>query len=172
MERHEVTETPAQTTDNRQVAEEQAQTLEQKIIQALTAATGTLDTLRVAKAVVGPNATQGQVNPTLYAMYNKGILERMDGASLGVSRPSWRLVANYEEVFAAATQLEDSIVDVIRAQSNMAGPSDSLSALQIAKTIFGPKATKKDVNPTLYAMQEKGKLCQVADQVGIRWKLA
>lgn len=45
--------------------------------------------------------------------------------------------------------------------------------IDIAKNIIGPKATKKDVNPTLYAMERQGLVVKTAKENGgdPRWTL-
>ena len=39
--------------------------------------------------------------------------------------------------------------------------SKGLDTLQIAKAVFGEKATQKDVNPTLYKMSRGGQIVQI-----------
>jgi len=137
-------------------------TLEQKIVQALSAApTGLLDALQIAKATVGPNATQKMVNPTLYAMCKAGVLETADS---GGTRPMWKLVEGYEEIARAQTALEDEIIAIVGK-----GPACGMDALQIAKAVIGPKGRKTDVNPTLYELLRKDKLKLVDGQGPPKW---
>ena len=48
-----------------------------------------------------------------------------------------------------------------------------VKTLQIAKVVIGPEATKKDVNPVLYAMERNGVLTKVCKENGgdPRWTI-
>jgi hypothetical protein len=154
--------TPEQKPAQALSAPMEAVTLEQKIVQALSAApTGLMDALQIAKAAVGPNATQKMVNPTLYAMCRAGMLETADS---GGTRPMWKLAEGYEETARAQTALENEIIAVVGK-----GPASGMDALQIAKAVIGPKGRKTDVNPTLYELLRKDKLKLVDGQGAPKW---
>lgn len=63
--------------------------------------------------------------------------------------------------------LEDKLI------SKMSNSEEPLDALQLSRAIFGPKAAKKKVNPTLYHMLNKGIISKLDPIKGQkpRWEL-
>jgi len=53
------------------------------------------------------------------------------------------------------------------------GKNDPVRTIDIAKQVYGPKATKKSINPSLYRLQKEGKIVKIAEENGAnpRWKL-
>jgi hypothetical protein len=49
-----------------------------------------LDALQIAKIIFGNNATQKQVNPTLYNLLKKNKVEKIPGSN-GSKRPKWKI---------------------------------------------------------------------------------
>lgn len=68
--------------------------LKEKIQKHLLESGDCVQTLKIAKAVVGPKATKKDVNPALYAMEDQGLVERKD---FGNYDWRWRLVSGETE---------------------------------------------------------------------------
>jgi hypothetical protein len=73
------------------------------------------------------------------------------------------------------TLLGSPEVDPITQHLRSTGPSRSpMKTVEIAKELFGPEATAKQVNPTLYSLEKKGRVVKTTNSDGKepRWALA
>jgi hypothetical protein len=73
------------------------------------------------------------------------------------------------------TLLGSPEVDPITQQARSDGPSRSpMKTVEIAKALFGPEATAKQVNPTLYSLEKRGRVVKTTNSDGKepRWALS
>lgn len=135
-------------------------------------------TLDLAKELLGPDATAKMVNPTLYTLEKQGHVVKTSSSE--GKDPRWSLASNQP---AASTDDADSapasqstapaappalpdeelktrLVELVRQSSQ------PVLTLTLARAIYGPTATRKMVNPALYALERKGLLHKMAEENG------
>jgi hypothetical protein len=147
---------------------EPVDSLEQRVLNALASKpAGSFDALQVAKAVIGPQGTQAQVNPTLYKLHKQRKIERTDREG---ARPLWKINLSLPEAETAdaldaeaAAALDAKIIATLER-----GPAEGLYALQIAKVAIGLKAKATEVNSALYRLFEEGKVAKELSEGGSR----
>ena len=138
-----------------------------EILDFLSQNPGWQSTLEIAKAVViGKDGTKKDVNPILYQLRDDGqIIQEMAG---GEKPPRWMKKepeATDQEISEPGQSKVLKNKHAVLGFLSRGGPHGTLA---IGKAVFGPAATKKNVNPILYSIEKEGLIERDQEQ---NWRL-
>lgn len=120
--------------------------MESQISQILTTSLSAVD---IAGALGLTKASE--VNPTLYSMLSRKLVQKSTD-----TRPMWSLVPDF------ATPI----------RTYLTGKTE-VSTRDVARAVFGPTGSPKQINPILYAMESAGVVRKTSEPDGTkpRWTL-
>jgi len=165
------------------------------VLQLIEQSSSPLRTLEIARSVYGAKATSKTVNPMLYSLERSGRLIKIsepDGSNPRWTLPPSKYRVEDNRIRDKIEETEDNRIQdksednrihekpeeksrdsIVTEILSILSTRSEVPTLEIAKAVYGSKASARMINPILYSLERERKVVKISEANGTkpRWSL-